>query len=513
MHWSFLFNSEASLLEGNRIQDNGLGAANRFTTIATVQGYSPLDQYLMGFRTPDEVPPTFLVSNSPQIANGSLPPQVGVFFDGDRRDIRVQDVIDVVGRRTPDSSVAQRQFRLAFVLIVPAGSTVDPGVLAQVETYRAAFADAYSRFASGRATVDPTLKRAVQLSVSPAAGVIAGGSGSASVTVDTAATASLDIALRPASGLIGAPATVTIPAGSKSVTFSIAGISEGVDQLVATPSDAGYETVTANIQVARADGLKLSVINADPRTGPVVVRLSDVNQLPYPGVRLTAAVSGGGSAEAAALTDQSGSASFHWTTGAGPVNQMVIAVAGGPSVTITAAGPPQFAAAAVVNAASFVPGLCAGSIETVFGSNLAGASVAVNGVVTQVFYSDSGQINFLTPVGVGTGTATLTVQNGTGAASAQVPVVAYQPGIFAAAARSGVAEIYATGLGPLNGQNTSAQAVVSIGGMDAPVLYSGIAPGFVGLYQVDAMLPAGATAGSAVSMIIGGRQSNTVSLR
>ena len=48
-HWVFNFNSDASLLEGNRIADAGPGTSPRFTTIATVEGYSPLDQYLMGF--------------------------------------------------------------------------------------------------------------------------------------------------------------------------------------------------------------------------------------------------------------------------------------------------------------------------------------------------------------------------------------------------------------------------------------------------------------------------------
>src|SRR5262249_14932426 len=62
-HWAFTYDSEASLLEGNRIEDRGTGASPRFATTATVQGYSPLDQYLMGFRAPDEVPTTFVVLN------------------------------------------------------------------------------------------------------------------------------------------------------------------------------------------------------------------------------------------------------------------------------------------------------------------------------------------------------------------------------------------------------------------------------------------------------------------
>src|SRR5262249_45926910 len=63
-HWSFNFNSEASFLEGNRIADNGESANPRFATVATVEGYSPLDQYLMGFRAPEEVAPLFLVQST-----------------------------------------------------------------------------------------------------------------------------------------------------------------------------------------------------------------------------------------------------------------------------------------------------------------------------------------------------------------------------------------------------------------------------------------------------------------
>ena len=123
-HWAFTFNSEASLLEGNRIRDNGVGASPRFTTIGTVEGYAPLDQYLMGFRAPDEVPPTFYVANSGIFTRL---PQVGVEFSGERRDIRIEEVIASEGRRTPDSTVAQRQFRFALILIVRAGRHHPPG--------------------------------------------------------------------------------------------------------------------------------------------------------------------------------------------------------------------------------------------------------------------------------------------------------------------------------------------------------------------------------------------------
>ena len=39
-------------------------------------------------------------------------------------------------------------------------------------------------------------------------------------------------------------------------------------------------------------------------------------------------------------------------------------------------------------------------------------------------------------------------------------------------------------------------ATVTIGGAPAPVAYAGLAPGFVGLYQVNAQVPTGLAAGN-----------------
>ena len=63
-HWAFTFNSEASLMEGERILDRGPDITPRFLTTDTVAGYAPLDQYLMGFRDPKDVPDTFLVTGT-----------------------------------------------------------------------------------------------------------------------------------------------------------------------------------------------------------------------------------------------------------------------------------------------------------------------------------------------------------------------------------------------------------------------------------------------------------------
>jgi hypothetical protein len=329
-HWSFLFNSEASFLEGNRIRDDGPNASPRFTTVATVQGYAPLDQYLMGFRAPEEVPPTFLVTDSPNVSSGIRSPQIGVGFDGNRRDIAIQDVIDAVGRRTPDSTVSQRRFRFAFLLIVPAGQTPRADQIAQLETYRSLFEGFYQHAASDRAAAEATLKRALHLSTFPAAGLLYGGMASASVTLDTPATAPLIVVLEPEAGAVDVPHYAIIPAGGMRADFFMLGLRPGLDTLVARPLDSSYETAVSKIEVVkRAASLQLKVISSDP----IVLRATDINDLPYPNVVVKASVTNGSLDSNIGIADASGLIRFHWTDAGGVFNAGI--VNGGPAVKIT----------------------------------------------------------------------------------------------------------------------------------------------------------------------------------
>ena len=61
---------------------------------------------------------------------------------------------------------------------------------------------------------------------------------------------------------------------------------------------------------------------------------------------------------------------------------------------------------------------------------------------------------------------------------------------------------------------TRVQPTVTIGGVEARVLFSGMAPGYVGLWQINAEVPASVTPGPAVSLTItaGGVTSNTVTI-
>jgi uncharacterized protein (TIGR03437 family) len=56
-------------------------------------------------------------------------------------------------------------------------------------------------------------------------------------------------------------------------------------------------------------------------------------------------------------------------------------------------------------------------------------------------------------------------------------------------------------------------AKVTMGGVNATVSFSGLAPGFVGLYQVNAKVPAGLASGNHPVVInVGGSSSNSVLL-
>ena len=491
VHWSFNFNSEASLLEGERIRDNGAGVLPRFTTTKTVEGYSPLDQYLMGFIAPSEVPPMFLVANSTMAANRI--PQVGVNFNGARRDIQIDELIGVVGRRTPDSTVAQRKFRFGFVLITPAGTEPSADAIAQVEGYRSNFEAFYAKASGGHAVADTTLLRAVHTSFWPAAGVVQGASATATVSLDSPAQKALTIGVSAQFGRVDAPSTVTIAAGQMQASFAIKGVASGVEELTLRPADAGFETVSSRVQVQPSNAsLRLELVS-----GNNVFRVRDVNEVAYSGVTVVAAVPG---AEQRATTDSSGLVTFTY----GGATNLVVGIEGVPAtaIQITGAGVGS-PITAVTNAASFAVGITPGAYATAFGLGFTqGSSVLVNGVPAAVSFANATQINFLAPAQLGGATAGVVVATPWFTSGEfRVPVVAVSPGIFAVVRVGTALEIYATGL---NG----ATPTVTVGGFAAQVLYVG-QPGYAGLDQVNVLVPAGVGSGNQpVVVTAGGVKSN-----
>ena len=93
--------------------------------------------------------------------------------------------------------------------------------------------------------------------------------------------------------------------------------------------------------------------------------------------------------------------------------------------------------------------------------------------------------------------------------------------------RGGVAQLFLNGLGPVSNQPASGSPasstnlsitrqtpVVMIGGIQAQVAFSGLAPGFPALYQVNVVIPQGITPGSSVpvTVAIGGKTSKEATL-
>ncbi|MBW8713294.1 MAG: hypothetical protein JF632_04325 [Acidobacteria bacterium] len=156
-HWSFFFDSDASVMEGNDIQDLGGGS---FKTVAAVQRYSLLDQYAMGLVPDTAVPPFFYVENPTNMSATRKPesaPEVGITFNGTRRDVLIQDIQAIVGVRSPAAADSPRVHRQAFVYLVSAGKTADTGQVAKVDGIRRAWEGFFLQATDGRMQAITTL--------------------------------------------------------------------------------------------------------------------------------------------------------------------------------------------------------------------------------------------------------------------------------------------------------------------------------------------------------------------
>jgi adhesin/invasin len=227
-------------------------------------------------------------------------------------------------------------------------------------------------------------------------------------------------------------------------------------------------------------------------------------------------------------------------------------------------GVPVVAPGGILNAASFekLTPLAPGSLVSVFGSSLsdattsadrlplatdlAGTRVILGGQTLPLVFTSSGQVNAMLPADLPqNATLQLVVRRGARTSAPEAVTVApAQPGVFLAGERAivvgvradgsrytpsastpsvagDVLVIYCTGLGATNPPVPAGQAVpsdvlhstvntvtVTIGGREAQVLFAGLTPGFTGLYQVNAVVPGGVTAGDAPLVVTVANQSS-----
>ena len=156
-HWSFFMDSDASVMEGNDIEDLGGGS---FRTAGAVRRYSLLDQYAMGLVSPPEVPPFFYVQspvNMSQQKTKESAPQTGVTFNGTRRDVLIGDVISIHGARVPAAAQSPRVHRQAFLYIVGGGRSIDSAQVAKVDRIRQQWEAFFLQATDGRMRADTRL--------------------------------------------------------------------------------------------------------------------------------------------------------------------------------------------------------------------------------------------------------------------------------------------------------------------------------------------------------------------
>src|SRR5205823_9235664 len=103
-----------------------------------------------------------------------------------------------------------------------------------------------------------------KLSLAPAAGVLTGGAGTATLTLQTPPAVDMTVQLLAPKGNAQVPPSVKIPAGATAASFAVTGLKSGVEELqAAPPTDVNYETASARVQVADASLVKLVAVAGD----------------------------------------------------------------------------------------------------------------------------------------------------------------------------------------------------------------------------------------------------------
>jgi hypothetical protein len=157
-HWSFFMDSDASVMEGNDIEDLGGGS---FRTIAAAERFSRLDLYGMGLVGPGDVPAVFYVDTPTNVSpsrDRESAPRVGVTFNGTRRAVLIEDIVSAVGARQPSVDASPKQHRQAWVYVIARGTTPAQADLTRLDRLRRDFEPYFRRITDSRMTLTTALR-------------------------------------------------------------------------------------------------------------------------------------------------------------------------------------------------------------------------------------------------------------------------------------------------------------------------------------------------------------------
>jgi uncharacterized protein (TIGR03437 family) len=376
------------------------------------------------------------------------------------------------------------------------------------------------------------------------------------------------LALAPnASGTVSMTVSGTLPAaGEYSGMLTVQG---GVAPLRIPYEYFVGSGVAANLIPLTGDNFDGTVGQGIP-DGILSFKLVDQYGVPVSGAPVTWTARGGSIVASDSTTDANGIATAQPQLGSQPGSYSFTAVTSGRlryTFSGIARAVPTISSGGVVNAASLEANrpVAPGSYISIFGSNLSdftdgattvrlplgidlvnvsfdvpSAHLSLPGHLT---YVSPGQVNVQVPwelQGQSAAQVKVTIDYSNGNV-VSVPLSDYSPaffeispGVVAAldtnfqvigssnpAKRGQVVQLYANGLGPVNNQpasgepapgsplaQTKSMPVVTIGGQQAAVSFSGLAPGFAGLYQINVTVPQNLMPGNQqITVAIGGQMS------
>jgi type 1 glutamine amidotransferase len=157
------------------------------------------------------------------------------------------------------------------------------------------------------------------------------------------------------------------------------------------------------------------------------------------------------------------------------------------------ASPAELTALANAATGNPVDTAAAGSLVSIYGRNLtnggamsgsytnrlAGTTLRIGDRRVSLLYASPGQVNALIPADIPTGPATVTLEPAGGARAARaIEIAPSAPGVFAVTFQPRAIVVWATGLGGLTPE-------ARLNGTPARILFTGTAPGFAGLDQIN----------------------------
>jgi uncharacterized protein (TIGR03437 family) len=342
------------------------------------------------------------------------------------------------------------------------------------------------------------------------------------------------------------------------VTFSLAATGSTATTQTFVLTNSGQGTLNwAAAATTTSGGAWLAV---SPATGSILAG--------QPGTTITVTANPSG----LAAGDYYGQIQVSSPNAASPVQMVTV------RFTVQTAGetPPQVFAGGTVSDASYSAApVTPGTLAAIFGmsftdsttalvasgypwpNQLGGTSVTIGGEPVPLYVVTAGQLVAALPfdLPVNTSLPIVVTRNNAVSAPQPVSVIADQPGVFTlsesglgvgaieifrpdgsyegvagngnSATAGDVVVIYCTGLGGVNPRavagypappsplsQTIDPVTMTIGGVNVPVFFAGLAPGYAGLYQVNATIPGGIAPNATAPLVLtqGGQKSPTVTI-